>query len=181
MPGLARIDASGNPGLCGRLPPRCAPVVAAQGTGLGAAHGILIKDAAALEDAVKLDVIIFDKTGTLTMGQPKVEQVVPGPGFDEAAVIATAAAIEQGSEHHIAVAVLERAKGLTLPPLTDFASFEGKGVRAVVDGRTVYSGNRMLMEENGNAPSIRGKNNFSTYSNFLKKRLRVRSTGNGWR
>ena len=124
------------------------PMAIMVGTGLGAAHGILIKDAAALEDAVKLDVIIFDKTGTLTMGQPKVEQVVPGPGFDEATIIAIAAAIEQGSEHHIAVAVLERAQGLTLPPLTEFASFEGKGVRALVDGRIVYSGNRMLMEEN---------------------------------
>jgi Cu2+-exporting ATPase len=57
--------------------------------------------------------------------------------------------VEQGSEHHIGVAVLERAKGMALPSATDFMSFEGKGVRAVVGGRTVFSGNRMLMKENG--------------------------------
>ena len=125
------------------------PMAVMVGTGIGARHGILIKNAVALEDSTKLDVIVFDKTGTLTMGQPKVEQVVFAPGFDEATVVATAAAIEQGSEHHIAVAVLERAKGMALPPVTDFMSFEGKGVRAVVGGRTVFSGNRMLMKENG--------------------------------
>ena len=125
------------------------PMAVMVGTGIGARHGILIKNAVALEDSTKLDVVVFDKTGTLTMGEPKVEQVVSAPGFDEAAVVATAAAIEQGSEHHIAVAVLERAKGMALPPVTDFMSFEGKGVRAVVGGRTVFSGNRMLMKENG--------------------------------
>jgi P-type Cu2+ transporter len=125
------------------------PMAIMVGTGLGAAHGILIKDAAALEEAVKLDVIIFDKTGTLTMGQPKVVQVVPAPGLDEAAVVAVAAAIEQGSEHHIAVAVAERAKGMSLPQATGFTAFEGKGVRAVVDGRETFSGNRMLMQDHG--------------------------------
>ncbi|MBI5941034.1 MAG: copper-translocating P-type ATPase [Caulobacterales bacterium] len=124
------------------------PMAVMVGTGLGAQHGILIKDAAALEESVKLDVVVFDKTGTLTMGEPKVVQVVPAAGYDEAAILALAAAIEQGSEHHIAVAVQERAKGLALPTATDFAAFEGKGVRAVVDGRTVFSGNRMLMQDN---------------------------------
>ncbi len=125
------------------------PMAVMVGTGLGAQHGILIKDAAALEESVKLDVVVFDKTGTLTMGEPKVVQVVPAAGHDEAAILTLAAAIEQGSEHHIAVAVQERAKGLALPTATEFAAFEGKGVRALVDGRTVFSGNRMLMQDNG--------------------------------
>ena len=125
------------------------PMAVMVGTGLGAQHGILIKDAAALEESVKLDVVVFDKTGTLTMGEPKVVQVVPAAGHDEATILALAAAIEQGSEHHIAVAVQERAKGLALPTATQFTAFEGKGVRALVEGRTVFSGNRMLMQDNG--------------------------------
>lgn len=125
------------------------PMAVMVGTGLGAANGILIKDAAALEEAVKLDVIIFDKTGTLTMGEPKVVQIIPAAGFDEATVLSLAAAIEQGSEHHIAVAVQARAEGQARPSATNFQSFEGKGVRASIDGRTVLSGNRMLMSDNG--------------------------------
>jgi Cu2+-exporting ATPase len=124
------------------------PMAVMVGTGLGAAHGILIKNAGALEETVKLDVVIFDKTGTLTMGEPKVVQIIPAPGYDEATILSLAAAIEQGSEHHIAVAVQERAEGLTRPTATDFTAFEGKGVRAIVDGRTVFSGNRMLMKDN---------------------------------
>jgi len=125
------------------------PMAVMVGTGLGAQHGILIKDAAALEESVKLDVVVFDKTGTLTMGEPKVVQVVPAPGHDEATILSLAAAIEQGSEHHIAVAVKDRAKGLVLPTATRFTAFEGKGVRALVEDRTVFSGNRMLMQDNG--------------------------------
>ncbi|WP_332771331.1 heavy metal translocating P-type ATPase [Phenylobacterium sp.] len=125
------------------------PMAIMVGTGLGAQHGILIKDAAALEESVKLDVIIFDKTGTLTLGEPKVVQVVAAAGFDEAAILTTAAALERGSEHHIAKAVLERAKTLPLLAASDFESFGGKGLRATVEGRTVLSGNRMLMADNG--------------------------------
>jgi Cu2+-exporting ATPase len=125
------------------------PMAVMVGTGLGAQHGILIKDAAALEDSVKLDVVIFDKTGTLTMGEPKVVQIIPAQGLDETTILSLAAAIEQGSEHHISVAVMERAKGLALPTATGFAAFEGKGVRAVVDGRAVFSGNRTFMQDNG--------------------------------
>jgi Cu2+-exporting ATPase len=123
------------------------PMAVMVGTGLGAANGILIKDAAALEESVKLDVIVFDKTGTLTMGEPKVVEVVPSAGFDETKILSIAAAIEQGSEHHIAKAVLERAKGLPVSAASGFQSFGGKGLRAVVDGHEVLSGNRILMGE----------------------------------
>jgi len=125
------------------------PMAVMVGTGLGAQNGILIKDAAALEESVKLDVVVFDKTGTLTMGAPKVVQVVPAAGLDETALLTRAIAIEQGSEHHIAKAVRERAAGLPVAVATDFQSFGGKGLMATVEGRQLLSGNRILMAEHG--------------------------------
>ena len=125
------------------------PMAVMVGTGLGAANGILIKDAAALEESVKLDVIVFDKTGTLTMGQPKVVQVVPAPGQDEAGTLSAAAAIEKGSEHPLAVAILERAAGLSVPAANGFAAIEGKGAEAMIAGRRTLLGNRKLMDEQG--------------------------------
>ena len=128
------------------------PMAVMVGTGLGARNGILIKDAAALEDSVKLDIVVFDKTGTLTMGAPKVVQVIPAAGTDETTLLTKAIAIEQGSEHHIAKAVRERAAGLPVAAATDFESFGGKGLRATVDGRQLLSGNRILMAEHGVDP-----------------------------
>ncbi len=125
------------------------PMAIMVGTGIGARHGILIKDAVALEEATKLDVVVFDKTGTLTMGEPKVVEVIGSQGFDEAEVLLLAAAVERGSEHHIAKAILERVDGAPLAEAGDFASVEGKGVRAMIDGRLVLSGNRMHMDDNG--------------------------------
>ena len=125
------------------------PMAVMVGTGLGAQNGILIKDAAALEGSVKLNIVVFDKTGTLTMGAPTVVQIVPATGFDETTLLTRAIAIEQGSEHHIAKAVRERAKSLPVAAATDFESFGGKGLRATVEGRQLLSGNRILMAEHG--------------------------------
>ncbi|MBX3431427.1 MAG: copper-translocating P-type ATPase [Hyphomonadaceae bacterium] len=124
------------------------PMAIMVGTGIGARHGILIKDAVALEDSAKLDVVVFDKTGTLTLGAPKVVEVVAGEGLSESELVALAAAVEGGSEHHIAVALKERAKDQPLPEVSDFASFEGKGVSGRIGGATILSGNRMLMADN---------------------------------
>lgn len=124
------------------------PMAIMVGTGIGARHGILIKDAVALEDSAKLDVVVFDKTGTLTLGAPKVVEVVASDGLSEDELIALAAAVEGGSEHHIAVALKERAKDLPRPEVSDFASFEGKGVSGRIAGATILSGNRMLMADN---------------------------------
>lgn len=123
------------------------PMAVMVGTGLGAANGILFKNAAALEDATKLDVIVFDKTGTLTMGQPKVVDVAPAPSITAEEVLAVAAAVERGSDHPLALAIVEKAEGLTIPTISGFLNIEGKGATAAVDGESVYLGNRRLMEE----------------------------------
>ena len=124
------------------------PMAVMVGTGLGAANGILFKNAAALEGATKLDVIVFDKTGTLTMGQPKVVDVVPAPDITEDELLALAAAIEQNSDHPIALAIRERAAGLELPGLTRFHYMDGRGASAEVEDAAVLVGNRRLMDEN---------------------------------
>ncbi|MEW5756300.1 MAG: heavy metal translocating P-type ATPase [Pseudomonadota bacterium] len=123
------------------------PMAVMVGTGLGAMNGILFKNAAALEDATKLDVIVFDKTGTLTMGQPEVVEVVPASGTSEPALLALAAAVEEGSEHPLAQAILRRAAHLSFAKASGFAVLEGKGARAEVGKATVLLGNRRLMDE----------------------------------
>ena len=122
------------------------PMAVMVGTGLGAMNGILFKNAAALEDATKLDVIIFDKTGTLTLGQPDVVDVATAPNMGEDEVLTLAAAIETGSEHPLAQAILKRAGSLALPPASGFANIDGMGAKGTVDGRTVLLGNRKLVQ-----------------------------------
>lgn len=123
------------------------PMAVMVGTGLGAMHGILFKNAGALEDATKLDVVVFDKTGTLTMGQPKVVEIVPAGAVSPDEVLLTAAAVERGSDHPLAIAVLERAKSLDIPGTSGFRNIEGKGATAMIGGQQVFLGNRRLMEE----------------------------------
>jgi len=122
------------------------PMAIMVGTGLGAMNGILFKNAAALEDATKLDVIIFDKTGTLTAGQPEVVDVVTAKDATVETVLATAASVEQGSDHPLAQAIVRRAQRLSVPMQTGFENIEGMGARAEIDGETVFLGNRRLME-----------------------------------
>jgi len=122
------------------------PMAVMVGTGLAAMNGILFKNAAALEDATRLDVVIFDKTGTLTLGQPEVVDVAAAPDVSEDGVLALAAAVEQGSEHPLAQAILKRAGGLAMPPATGFTNIDGMGVKGEVEGRTVLLGNRKLMQ-----------------------------------
>ncbi len=123
------------------------PMAVMVGTGLGARNGILFKNASALEDATKLDIIVFDKTGTLTMGEPQVIEVVVAPDTTEMAVLTLAATVEQGSDHPLAQAIQRRTEGLELNPLSGFVNIEGKGARAEVSGKTVLLGNRRLMDE----------------------------------
>ena len=123
------------------------PMAVMVGTGLGAKNGILFKNASALEDATRLDIVVFDKTGTLTMGEPQVVEVVVASTLDQDAVLILAATVEQGSDHPLAQAILRRAEGLKLEPLNGFTNIEGKGARAEVAGKTLLLGNRRLMDE----------------------------------
>ncbi|MDP2027978.1 cation-translocating P-type ATPase [Sulfuriferula sp.] len=122
------------------------PMAIMVGTGLGAMNGILFKNAAALEQATKLNVIIFDKTGTLTMGQPEVVDVATAAGTDVDAMLALAAAVEKGSEHPLAQAILKRAAGMPAQTGSGFTNIDGMGAKAEVEGRTVLLGNRKLMD-----------------------------------
>ena len=122
------------------------PMAVMVGTGLGAMNGILFKNAAALEDATRLDVVIFDKTGTLTIGQPDVVDVTAASDTSEDAVLALAAAVEKGSEHPLAQAILKRAGNLATQSATGFTNIDGQGARAEVGGQTVLLGNRRLMD-----------------------------------
>jgi Cu+-exporting ATPase len=118
------------------------------GTGTAARHGILIKDAAALETAHALRVVAFDKTGTLTEGRP---QVLAVEGADPRRVLALAWAVQQYSAHPLAdaVAAAARAAGLVLPAAADARALPGRGVQARVDGEAVYLGSLRLMRELG--------------------------------
>jgi Cu+-exporting ATPase len=114
------------------------------GTGVAARHGILIKDAQALETAHAVRTVVFDKTGTLTEGKPRVVAVEGGD-----AVLRLAAAAQQYSEHPLAKAVAQaaRERGVAPPSASDAAAMPGRGVRARVGAAKVYLGNRRLMDE----------------------------------
>ena len=99
----------------------------------------------------KIDTLVVDKTGTLTLGKPKLIAVKVANGFNEADVLRLAAALERGSEHPLAAAIVEGAeeRKLELPPSSDFASLTGKGVTGTVDGRQVALGNQTLLGDSG--------------------------------
>jgi Cu2+-exporting ATPase len=122
------------------------PMAVMVSTGLGAMNGILFKNASALEDATKLTTIVFDKTGTLTVGQPEVVEIVTADGVTEDGVLTAAAAVEQGSDHPLAQAILRRAANLSVAAPTGFESLDGMGARAETAGGTVFLGNRLLMD-----------------------------------
>ena len=122
------------------------PMAIMVGTGLGAMNGILFKNASALEDATKLNVIVFDKTGTLTIGKPEVVEMVTAEGITEDAILLAAAAVEQGSAHPLAQAIQRRASKLTVVAPTGFKSIDGMGAQAETADGTVFLGNRLLMD-----------------------------------
>jgi Cu+-exporting ATPase len=128
--------------------------------GRAASSGILFRDAEAIERLREVDTLVVDKTGTLTEGKPRVVSVVPAPGFDEGRVLGLAAAVEQGSEHPLAPAILAeaRGRGLAVGESRDFAGTPGKGVRATVGGRRVALGTAAFLTELGADPEpLRGR------------------------
>ncbi len=127
------------------------PMSVMVGVGKGASAGVLIKNAEALERLEKIDTLVVDKTGTLTEGKPRVVAVVPGEGYDEAAVLTYAASLERSSEHPLAAAVAASANesGLALQSVTDFRSETGQGVIGTVNGHAVAVGNAVLLDSLG--------------------------------
>ncbi len=121
------------------------------GIGKGATAGVLIRDAAALERMEKIDTLVVDKTGTLTEGHPRVIAIVPMEGIDESSLLAHVAALERASEHPLAAAIVAaaRERGITLPPVEDFASITGKGVTGRIHGHVVAAGNDKLVDGAG--------------------------------
>jgi Cu+-exporting ATPase len=121
------------------------------GVGRGAEHGVLIKNAEALERMEKIDTLVVDKTGTLTEGRPAVVDIVPAEGFDADEVLRHAAAVERASEHPLALAIVAaaEARGLAVPTVTDFDSPTGKGALGTVEGRRIVLGNAAFLKDEG--------------------------------
>ncbi|MBR1090834.1 heavy metal translocating P-type ATPase [Bradyrhizobium manausense] len=121
------------------------------GVGRGAQAGVLIKNAEALERMEKVDTLVVDKTGTLTEGKPKVVDIIPAQGFDEAEILKLAASVERSSEHPLADAIVRAAKerNLALADVQEFDSPTGKGVTGKVGGRSVLLGNSNFLKSAG--------------------------------
>ncbi|KAA9325107.1 copper-translocating P-type ATPase [Hymenobacter busanensis] len=120
-------------------------------TGKGAEHGVLIRNAEALEKAHQVNTVLLDKTGTITRGEPAVTELLPAAGQDAARLLPVVAAVERQSEHPLAEAVVRYADAQAAPMLTatGFRAVEGKGAAASVDGQAVLIGNRRLLSDEG--------------------------------
>ncbi|MBI3103453.1 copper-translocating P-type ATPase [Candidatus Daviesbacteria bacterium] len=142
------------------------PTAIMVGTGIGAEHGILIKDAESLETAHKINTVIFDKTGTLTKGKPEVTDVIYSSQLVSDSLVSKnsepsnqltnnilrlAASLEKGSEHSLAEAIVNKgeAEGVKFKEVKEFKAIPGHGVEGIVDGKRVVLGNRRLMEKEG--------------------------------
>ena len=117
------------------------------GTGRGASAGVLVKSAEALELTEKVDTLVVDKTGTLTIGKPKLVDVETAEGFDESEILGLAAALERGSEHPLAEAIVEGAeeREIAIPSASDFESHTGKGVTGSAGGLQAALGTKTLL------------------------------------
>ncbi len=128
------------------------PTAIMVGTGIGAQHGILIKDAEALETAHKVRAVVFDKTGTLTEGKPRVTAVIAAAGYTEDDVVRTDALLEQSSNHPVSLAILEEAKRRDVAATSSPDTFEavpGNGIRGTAGGKTILSGTERFMKASG--------------------------------
>ncbi len=127
------------------------PTAVAVGTGLGAKHNILIKDAATLENTSRLTAIVLDKTGTLTEGKPKVTDVLGFGGFSPDEVVRYQASIESGSNHPIAKAIVDEAhkRKLAIEKVSNFESISGFGLKGMINGKEIFAGKEKLLTDNG--------------------------------
>ncbi|MFJ2330286.1 heavy metal translocating P-type ATPase [Pseudomonas helleri] len=129
------------------------PTAIMAGTGVAARFGILIKDAEALERAHEVSAVVFDKTGTLTSGTPQIAHLAALDG-DETHLLQAAGALQRGSEHPLAKAVLDAcaARQLNVPDVADSQSLTGRGIAGTLEGRRLALGNRRLLDETGLTP-----------------------------
>jgi Cu+-exporting ATPase len=127
------------------------PISIMVATGRGAGAGVLVKNAEALQRLSEVDVLVVDKTGTLTVGRPALATVEAASGWTELDVLRLAAALERGSEHPLASAIVEgaQARGVVVGGAEDFRSITGEGVVGVVEGRRVALGNARLLAREG--------------------------------
>lgn len=127
------------------------PTAIMVGTGRGAASGVLIKSAEALETVHEVNTIVLDKTGTITQGEPGVTDVLYSKSAGEAQLVKTAASLEKYSEHPLAQAIVKYAeqKNVQLAPVTGFAQQAGRGIKGVMEGKGCFGGNRRMLEEAG--------------------------------
>ena len=125
------------------------PAAIMTGTGVAAKHGILIKDALALERAHKVDVVAFDKTGTLTLGRPQLTAFEVSVGANENELLALAASLQSGSEHPLSRAVMAAAqkRNLSTQAPDNVRAVPGRGSEGVVDGRSMLIGSQRWMDE----------------------------------
>ncbi len=121
------------------------------GVGKGATHGVLVKNAEALELMEKTTTLVVDKTGTLTLGKPRLSLVKTFNDFSEDELLSLAAALEKASEHPLAAAIIDGAKdkNLPIPEVQDFEVFSGMGVKGTANGKQVLVGNKKLLDKYG--------------------------------
>lgn len=121
------------------------------GTGQGATHGVLIKNAEALEAMEKIDTLVVDKTGTLTLGKPKLDEIKALNGFEQRDVLSLVASLEKMSEHPLAQAIVQAAQeqSVELSKVTDFRSMTGLGLMGVIKQQQVVVGNKQLLQQQG--------------------------------
>ncbi|MEQ1962002.1 copper-exporting P-type ATPase CopA [Xenorhabdus khoisanae] len=124
------------------------PMSIISGVGRAAELGVLVRDADALQQASQLDTIVFDKTGTLTEGMPQVSEIHTFNGFTEEQVLVWAGALENGSNHPLAKAILDKVEGQKLPEIQQFRTLTGLGIRGEIGDTTLLLGNQKLLEQN---------------------------------
>jgi Cu+-exporting ATPase len=125
------------------------PTAIMVGTGRGAEEGVLIKGGESLEMAHRIDTVVLDKTGTITSGRAELTDVIPLGDITESELLSIVASVESQSEHSLAAAIVRgaAARGLDIPPATEFRALPGQGVEAKVAGRFALIGNSRLMSE----------------------------------
>lgn len=132
------------------------PTAIMVGTGRGAANGVLLKSAEAIETAGGITTVVLDKTGTVTEGKPVVTDLVPAEGQNETDLVSLAASLEKRSEHPLGTAIVREAeqRGLPLATISDFAQIPGQGITGVSDGIRLLAGNAKLLQAEGIANSL---------------------------